>query len=369
VNEWWPCDNPPCENGPDIRFKITVAGKPHVAAATGFTVVPLVVDAFSEGRYQAVRLQWTDPNSFESGWVIQRRVADSTSWATLDTLGPVAGGARSYYDSTFVGSETYAYRVWPLPVDETPQYSPEVTVTAKPRWPRTFTGGPVMVRSCFMIPAAKPVAGKVYSEAPPDTVEEGSCATNMVRLYWSTPDRQKAGNLSYQVRQLDMHGPYAFEYYTTTDRQLELCPLAFYRYYRFEIEVTDAGGRRSDWSDTIVWALTGPVDWCPDFEDTPPYKLSDSTPHTGLDGCYPNPFNASTVISYSLEAPGSVTLRIFNLLGQCVKTMDNAYETAGYHTVTWDGTDDAALTVASGVYFVRFETPGFTATKKIVMLK
>ncbi|MEW6049566.1 MAG: S8 family serine peptidase [Candidatus Zixiibacteriota bacterium] len=219
-NQWWPCDNPPCNNGPDIKFKITVAGKPHVAAASNLTAFPVVYDAMSEGRYQAIRLQWTDPNSFESGWVIQRRAVDSVSWETLDTTGPML--TPSFYDSSFVGSETYAYRIWPLPVDETPQYSPEVTVTAKPRWPDTFTGGTVMAPGCFVIPVGKQVAGKIATPAPPDSMPDDPCLTNKVELNWTRSSRQKPGNLTYKVRQLYMSGPYMFEYYTTPDEHLEI---------------------------------------------------------------------------------------------------------------------------------------------------
>ncbi|MEW6049565.1 MAG: T9SS type A sorting domain-containing protein [Candidatus Zixiibacteriota bacterium] len=140
-------------------------------------------------------------------------------------------------------------------------------------------------------------------------------------------------------------------------------------WYRYEIEVTDWNGKHSDWSDTLVWAETGYLDYCPDPDPNPPYKTADSARQTTLSECYPNPFNAETVISFSVSVPGPVQLRIFNLLGQTVRTLDQGYAESGKHTVIWNGRDDVDNPVSSGVYFVRLEASDYSATKKIIMLK
>ncbi|MCB0316908.1 MAG: T9SS type A sorting domain-containing protein, partial [Calditrichaeota bacterium] len=70
---------------------------------------------------------------------------------------------------------------------------------------------------------------------------------------------------------------------------------------------------------------------------------------------YPNPFNPGTVISYQLPARAEVSLKIFNLLGQEVRTLVNRSRDAGFYRHDWDGRDAAGNTVSSGVYFYRME--------------
>jgi hypothetical protein len=86
---------------------------------------------------------------------------------------------------------------------------------------------------------------------------------------------------------------------------------------------------------------------------------------------YPNPFNPTTQIRYSIRERGHVSLNIYNVVGQRVRTLVNiaqAPRTEGY-TVTWDGCSDAGDAVSSGVYFYKLSTTGFTKTRKMVLLK
>ena len=76
---------------------------------------------------------------------------------------------------------------------------------------------------------------------------------------------------------------------------------------------------------------------------------------------YPNPFNATTSIQYlvvSDQSPPHVTLTIFNLLGQKVRTLVDGVKEPGSYTVTWDGTDASGSNVPSGVYFYRLTASG-----------
>ncbi|MBU0508718.1 T9SS type A sorting domain-containing protein [bacterium] len=79
---------------------------------------------------------------------------------------------------------------------------------------------------------------------------------------------------------------------------------------------------------------------------------------------FPNPFNSSTQIAYALPNVGHVTLSIFNLLGEEVTTLVDGAQSAGSHTVSFDGTG-----LASGVYLYRLQAEGFVQTRKMVMLK
>jgi len=85
---------------------------------------------------------------------------------------------------------------------------------------------------------------------------------------------------------------------------------------------------------------------------------------------YPNPFNPTTTIEFTLREGGHVTLRVYNVAGQLVATLVDGVRAPGItHRVEWDGHNAAGQSVASGVYFYRLQTEGFTKTKKMVLLK
>ncbi|OGC77091.1 MAG: hypothetical protein A2Z27_01630 [candidate division Zixibacteria bacterium RBG_16_50_21] len=85
--------------------------------------------------------------------------------------------------------------------------------------------------------------------------------------------------------------------------------------------------------------------------------------------CYPNPFNASTQISYSLPEDSYVKLELFNILGQKVTTLINESQLAGARTVIWDGTNQSGQKVSSGVYFARLSTVRGQSVLKMSLLK
>ena len=79
---------------------------------------------------------------------------------------------------------------------------------------------------------------------------------------------------------------------------------------------------------------------------------------------YPNPFNPATEISFDLPRGSWVRLEVFNLIGQRVAILADSRFAAGHHTIRWD-----AGNCASGIYLYRIETDGFTAARKMVLLK
>lgn len=79
---------------------------------------------------------------------------------------------------------------------------------------------------------------------------------------------------------------------------------------------------------------------------------------------YPNPFNPSTTIQFSIPQAGNVTLKIYNLLGEEVKTLADEYRLAGKHSVQFN-----ANNLASGIYFYRIQSGSFVETKKMILLK
>ncbi|HQV32547.1 MAG TPA: FlgD immunoglobulin-like domain containing protein, partial [Calditrichia bacterium] len=84
---------------------------------------------------------------------------------------------------------------------------------------------------------------------------------------------------------------------------------------------------------------------------------------------YPNPFNPTTTIAYQLPRASDVTLVIYNVLGQQVRSLVNARVEAGRFEVVWDGLNDAGSRVASGIYLYRFEAADFHQIHKMILLK
>ena len=89
---------------------------------------------------------------------------------------------------------------------------------------------------------------------------------------------------------------------------------------------------------------------------------------------YPNPFNPETRIQYQLPRESEVSLRVFNLLGQTVKSLVNRRISAGYHESIWDGRDASGKPVASGVYIYHFKANAgdntrFEKVRKMVLLR
>lgn len=84
---------------------------------------------------------------------------------------------------------------------------------------------------------------------------------------------------------------------------------------------------------------------------------------------YPNPFNPSTTIDFSLPAPERVELVVFGVDGRRIATLKDESMPAGRHSVVWLGRDDRGETVASGVYFYRIQAGDFRRIEKMTMLK
>ncbi len=84
---------------------------------------------------------------------------------------------------------------------------------------------------------------------------------------------------------------------------------------------------------------------------------------------YPNPFNLETAIRYQIPENCYVTLEIYNLLGQKVRTLVSADQKANFYTTYWNGKDAEGKEISSGIYFYTLKAGNFTQTRKMVILK
>ncbi|MBL7191840.1 T9SS type A sorting domain-containing protein [bacterium] len=79
---------------------------------------------------------------------------------------------------------------------------------------------------------------------------------------------------------------------------------------------------------------------------------------------HPNPFNATTVISFDLRNAGDVSLIVYDIQGREVQSLVTGYLSLGYHEVVWN-----AESASSGIYFARLDAGGFAQTQKLLLIK
>lgn len=100
------------------------------------------------------------------------------------------------------------------------------------------------------------------------------------------------------------------------------------------------------------------------YSDVVNIEVDFSPKNYTLEQNYPNPFNPTTTIVYQLSADGMVKLKVFDVLGKEVASLVNEHQTAGKYSFEFD-----ASNLSSGVYFYRLESNGFSAMKKLILLK
>jgi hypothetical protein len=88
-----------------------------------------------------------------------------------------------------------------------------------------------------------------------------------------------------------------------------------------------------------------------------------------LDQNFPNPFNPSTRIRYAISGAGRVTLKIYSLLGQLVRTLVDQEQNADFHEAVWDGRNDSGVVMPTGIYFYQIRAGNEIATRRMLFLK
>ncbi len=136
----------------------------------------------------------------------------------------------------------------------------------------------------------------------------GNGTTTEVKTYSYTDRNLAAGSYSYRLKQVDFDGTFAY-------------------------------------SDVVNADVTAPVQ----------FELSQN---------YPNPFNPSTTINFSIPQSSIVTLKVFNTLGQEVKTLVNQNMESGVHSISFDASD-----LNSGIYFYRLDAGQFSEVRKMTLIK
>ncbi len=102
-----------------------------------------------------------------------------------------------------------------------------------------------------------------------------------------------------------------------------------------------------------------------DLEEKRSQTMVDFTLHNN----YPNPFNSSTSISYSIMEDSYINITIYDLIGNRIKLLINKYQSTGNYKVQWNGKNDNGISVSAGVYLYSIEADGIMNVKKMVLLK
>ncbi len=119
---------------------------------------------------------------------------------------------------------------------------------------------------------------------------------------------------------------------------------------------------RAAFLNATMWLLDRPTSVGGVDDDVPsPYGVGLRT--------WPNPFNPTVTIGYSMPAPGPVNIEIYDVAGRRVRALEAGHRDAGEHTTAWDGRDDAGRALPSGVYFATARGAGAVNAAKLVLAK
>jgi len=196
---------------------------------------------------------------------------------------------------------------------------------------------------------------------PPTLVSPANGTTDTIRdptLVWTTAARAEK-YYCWLSTSGDISAPPVF-IQETADTSLVATGLAANTTYYWRVWSWNSAGNSQYSSD--IWHFT--------TQSVTSVAEQESLPTTfALDQNYPNPFNPETEISFQLPKSKRIVLRIFNTLGQEIRTLVNAQYEAGYHSVRWDAKDKNGNTVPSGVYLYQLRAGEFAQVKKMSLIR
>ncbi|MGA3244823.1 MAG: T9SS type A sorting domain-containing protein [Bacteroidota bacterium] len=288
---------------------------------------------------------------------------------TLPSLNSIkkVGSFTELMQTTKVGgSAIMAGNVWTyvgsVPASGLPQYSYiastifDSTKTSGQRWTTFYIAG--YTAASTVAYSSQPDSGYSVDNISPasPTGLNASFTNNTVNLQWRANDESDV--VAYAI----------YRGTTPNFNPAGTAPLAIVRTplyqdavsqsgvaYYYKISAIDQAGNESGY--TAVSVLTS-------------VETGSGVPtEFALNQNYPNPFNPTTEIAFSVPKQTAVKIVIYGLSGEVVATVVNQTMSAGNYRITWNGRTDDGRSVASGVYFYHLQAEGFTATKKMTLLK
>ncbi len=276
---------------------------------------------YENGSY--VILNWVDNSNHEVTFHIERKLGDSGSSNEYSEIATVSANVTTYSDNTVADTTMYSYRV-----------------RGKAGW------GAYSVYSN---------EAEVMTLIPVELISfEGNVVDGDVRLRWGTAT--ETNNLGFSIERRQTSNVkrdnnwnkigFVQGYGTTTEPQT----------YSFKDE--------SFLSGTYEYRLKQ-VDYDGSYEYSNIIEVEVGIPtEFSLEQNYPNPFNPSTIIKYAMGSKQYASLKVYDILGNEVATLVNEEKEAGIYEVEFSATG-----IPSGIYFYRLTAGGFTAIKKMIILK
>ena len=269
-----------------------------------------------------VKLTWVDNSSNELGFIIQRKLGDSTSEASYIDIDTVGANTISYKDTTTNDTTQYTYRLYAYNVDTVSAFSNIATITTPlPVELTSFNANVVNGKIILIWETATEINNAGFSiERSSDNKKfteivfiKGKGTSTEKSSYNYTDKSALSGKYYYRLKQVDFDGSY--HYFKSIEANMGL-PTSF-----------------------------------------------------ALDQNYPNPFNPSTTIRFALPTSAKVNIKLYNTLGQEVANILNSELDAGIHETILN-----ASNLSSGVYFYRLEARGidgsdFVTTKRMLLIK
>ncbi len=198
------------------------------------------------------------------------------------------------------------------------------------------------------------VEPNVFLEPPVNLYAE-NININEIELNWEQPSTLP---LSYNIyRRNNPNIPY--ELLTNTNEIFYLDTGLSYGIYYYVVTAVYTEGESSFSNPTQAYSGSTSSD---ENIVQPVYKAE-------LKNNYPNPFNPTTTISFSIPNDSNVELSIFNIKGQKVKTLVNEMLPAGEHSIIWNGRDSNGNRVSSGMYFYKLKAGDFQKVRKMILIK
>ncbi len=270
-----------------------------------------------------VYLSWHDNSSNEDGFSIERKLGDPGSQYQFEVIGTTLANVTSYYDSTAQVSNTYTYRLNAFNENGYSPYS---------NWKTATPFVPVELTSFTA------------------TTEKGR-----VLLNWATAT--ETNNLGFEIERKIINNSNEGEWIT----------IGFKEGYG-----TTAEPKEYFYMDDISKITTTSLAYrLKQIDIDGSYKYSEEVlvdnpapVNFALHQNFPNPYNSTTIITYSLPIKSSAIIKIYNSLGAEVEVLLNEKKEAGKHRIDFNASD-----LPSGIYFYRLQAGNFIETKKMVLLK
>jgi hypothetical protein len=312
--------------GPAKDFNLR-AGSPAIDAAVNLTTA-------NGGGSGGTTLVVADANYFIDGWGIPGVEGDSIR---IDNAAPVGIAKVDYATNTLTlnnprswvsGAKIYYFRS-----------------------DRYQGNGPDMGAHEFG--GASPISGAPVPPALVSPADGATQSTPSVTFNWSPVD----GTTSYrlQVATDSAFTNIVLDQVGIAETNFQATGLRSGVTHHWHVAASNATGA-SPWSGCSRFVVSGLTDVSNESATNPlAYALHQN---------YPNPFNPSTLIRYSVAAPGQVSLKVFNVLGQEVASLVNEVQTSGLHEVRFD-----AAALPNGTYFYRLKCAGYEETKKMLLVK